>query len=453
MRAYLAVVENLFWDLLDRKSFWIFLVPTVICGLLPLLVGFKEFSDREKEKEAIKNVLRFGQSDSFSNWDRESLPGGGASYTVDFEISPPGGIGPMILPGLQPERLKDIGEKTGVRNLNFSDAELTISRGDLAETVQLSTADLNQLDPEKAGLGQSDMIGDRFPEVIQNKFEKDEITNLFSKRTWRDLSEEVNLTFSARISYEVKSGDVVATKVLLPGTDEEWKQPMSTTDLVTRIQHLMINYIAGWGGVIIAIIITSNIVPSMFEEGTVELHFTKGTPRWTVFLGYFTGAGMFFGLLTFVFIFLSTICFSLRAGVHNYHLLLTILPLVLMYFVVYAMAAFLGVLLENGIVGIVGSLFGWVCLYVVRGGQETINKYLPSGSEDVVEFLSTILPSPGELKILTWRLIERYVELSPMMKSQLPSEPETTLQIFLSSFGFILVFVVASIAVLYRKEF
>ena len=149
----------------------------------------------------------------------------------------------------------------------------------------------------------------------------------------------------------------------------------------------LIGFLVGFIAVLAAIVVTSPIIPQMFDPGSLSLLLSKPISRSLMFLAKFVGG------CAFILINVTYLTFGLwaiagwRFGIWNHRLLLCI-PIFLFLFVVYySVSAVAGVVWRNAIVCVVLTVLFWFACWVV-GAAKQIFEQLVVESQRIVRIVS-----------------------------------------------------------------
>lgn len=151
---------------------------------------------------------------------------------------------------------------------------------------------------------------------------------------------------------------------------------LSEGRLQTIIKDLVLpaftNLLLGVVAVLIALLVTSPIIPEMFSPGSLHLLLSKPLSRSLVFLSRFFG-GCFFVLINVAYLLFGLwLILGLRFGIWNYGLLKCI-PLFLFLFIVYySVAALAGAYWKNAIVAVAVAAALWGVCFVLGITKEAM---------------------------------------------------------------------------------
>lgn len=145
--------------------------------------------------------------------------------------------------------------------------------------------------------------------------------------------------------------------------------PFSKSQVDTFIKQWVVPTVMGWIvgviGMVAAILVTSTIIPQMFEPGSITLLLSKPVSRSLLL------AAKFLGGCAFVFINIALLIVGLwlilgwRFGIWNEGLLWCIPVFLFMFFIYYAVSAFTGLVWKSAIISVVVTVLFWITCLVV----------------------------------------------------------------------------------------
>lgn len=132
------------------------------------------------------------------------------------------------------------------------------------------------------------------------------------------------------------------------------------------LYSVLVHYLAATLGVAIGLVLTADAVPAAFERGAADVLLSRPVRRADVVLGRFAGA-VAFGLLQAGWLVgFATLAFGLKLGVWLPAALLMVLPLLLKFGLLLAVASFVGVLLRAWPLGLIAAGLAWIGSYGVN---------------------------------------------------------------------------------------
>jgi len=133
----------------------------------------------------------------------------------------------------------------------------------------------------------------------------------------------------------------------------------SIGDVVFMIQNTIAGLIAGWVGILIAIVSTAAFLPNMVQKGTVDLLLARPIPRWRVFLYKYLGGLSYVMIAAGYLIVGSWLVMALRSGIWSPGFLLSWPLLIFFFAALYAVSALIGLLTRSAIAAILLSAVTW----------------------------------------------------------------------------------------------
>lgn len=121
--------------------------------------------------------------------------------------------------------------------------------------------------------------------------------------------------------------------------------------MITGVQS-GIAYMAFFGGIILSLFATANLVPNMLERGSIELLVSKPLPRPLIFLARFAGAQTIVALNVTYLIAGSWLILSLKTGLWHWPYLYSILMVIATFAMLYALVSLIGVTTRSASVSI-----------------------------------------------------------------------------------------------------
>lgn len=347
MRAYFAVLKDSFREALASRVLWILLIGITVVLVLLAPVGFQE-----------RKATRF-QRNSARNW-------------------------PNLIARIQSQAGQE-GASPGKQIF-----------GKLSDPLKKRLSDAAEQSPGELSVESVDVLIDELNRVIDGP-------PLYDATVWHDVglvSEARDLvdrggsldaTETARLNRllieaawptEFRKEDTSETRIVYLGFESE-VLPLTHKQLqqaVGMILTLIINWAVGVFGVFAAILVTSSIIPQMFEAGAIDLLLSKPVARILLFLTKFAGGCAFIGLIATYFISGLWLIAGARFGIWSNTLFLCIPIIVFLFAIYYGVSALAGVLWRNAIVSVVVTVLFWgVCFSVgmLKGFIEPIWINLP----------------------------------------------------------------------------
>lgn len=161
--------------------------------------------------------------------------------------------------------------------------------------------------------------------------------------------------------------------------------------------------IVGPIGLLVAIFVTSTIIPRMFEPGAIDLLLSKPVSRTGLYLTRFF-SGCAFVLITFSYFIAGLwLIVGVRLGVWNNGLLLAIPLLLFAFAVIYSVSAATGVVWRNPIVSVFVAVLVWGAGFLIGVTRDTMGT-LRNGDKarEIVPAGNTLLVSDKNGHVYQW---------------------------------------------------
>lgn len=118
-------------------------------------------------------------------------------------------------------------------------------------------------------------------------------------------------------------------------------------------------------GLFIAILVTSSLIPEMFEPGSLNLLLSKPVPRWLLLLGKFVGGSSFIALCA-LYLFLGIwLWMGLATGLWDRGLLWSIPLYVLVFAIYFSVSMLVGILYRSPIVSVILAVIFWGACFAI----------------------------------------------------------------------------------------
>jgi hypothetical protein len=332
MRPYLAVLKDSFREALASRVLWILLVVITVVLVLVAPVGFKE----RKATRLQRNSVRNWPSLIAKIQNRAGQEGPSPGRQIFGKLSAP-----------LKKRLAEAAEQ--------SPGELS---GDVIEA----------LGEELNGIIDGPVLYDAA--VWHDVGLVKEARELVGRAGTLDAAEAARLnrlSIEAAWPSEFHKDDGGETRIVYLGFESE-VVPLSQkqlTQFVGVALMLIINYAVGVFGVFAAILVTSSIIPQMFEGGAIDLLLSKPVSRIMLFLTKFAGGCVFIGLIAAYFISGLWLIAGARFGIWNGALFLCIPIMLFLFAIYYGVSALAGVIWRNAIVSVVVTVLFWALCFGV----------------------------------------------------------------------------------------
>jgi ABC-type transport system involved in multi-copper enzyme maturation permease subunit len=118
-------------------------------------------------------------------------------------------------------------------------------------------------------------------------------------------------------------------------------------------------------GLLIAIIVTANMIPDTFEPGSLNLLLSKPISRWGLFLSKFSGGCVFIALCTAYLFFGLWIWLGVGLGVWDRAILLSIPLYVIVFAIYFSVSSVVGLVWRSAIVSVILTLLFWAFCFSI----------------------------------------------------------------------------------------
>ena len=136
------------------------------------------------------------------------------------------------------------------------------------------------------------------------------------------------------------------------------------------------NYMVGFFGVLIAVILTASFVPRMFRKGTIELYLSRSVRRWEILIAKYLGGLTFVAFHAAYLITLLFLAFGVRSGIWNFRFLWAVPILTFLFGVLYAFSVLVGITWKNTIPAIFLTICLWGMCSMLSTARDGVSEYL-----------------------------------------------------------------------------
>jgi hypothetical protein len=157
-----------------------------------------------------------------------------------------------------------------------------------------------------------------------------------------------------------------------------------------------IGWIVGVFGMIAAILVTSTIIPQMFDPGSITLLLSKPISRSLLFTAKFIGGCAFILLNVSLLITGVWLIAGARFGIWNHGLLWCIPIFLFMFLIYYAVSALTGLIWKSAIISVIVTVLFYVACFLVDLVSEVVK-----GAFLDQQRISRIVTAEGELLAIT----------------------------------------------------
>lgn len=196
-----------------------------------------------------------------------------------------------------------------------------------------------------------------------------------------------------------------------------WRLPLRSepmAEIVFRyMQDLLISWIAGWAGIIVALIVTAGFVPNMLTKGTVDFLVVKPISRPALLIYKYLGGLTFVFFNAIILVGGTWIAFGLTTGNWSPWYLTSIFVLTFYFAILYSMSVLIGVLTRSALASILITIGFWFVLWVIN--QTFVGIHLPMVEKELrgdapwlytlVDTVHLIFPKPGAVSLLNETLL------------------------------------------------
>lgn len=392
---YLAILRDSWHEATDRKSLYFLLAVSTLIIAVVGLIGFQQVP----VEEAVQTLTR-----TFRSHTRLVFPQSiSRSYNVDYHVRD------IAVMGKEQgfERFEN-GYRLTLAALHVEQFQRLVLFWDAVERGLIKTP--GDADPgiDAQGKIAEPPTKEKMEAFLRSKFAEANLPG--SKVTFIGIAEDA-ATFS--VVMKPQRYDTLAAGHQVTFCFGLWKRPLrewSVGDFVAYEQNLLAGLIAGWVGVIIAVVVTAGFIPNMLQKGTLDVLLSKPIHR-PALIAY-----KYLGGLTYVFVnatyLVGGIWFvtAVRSGIWSPGFL-TVIPLLTFFFaILYAVSAFFGVVTRNAIVPILMSMIAWFGFWLV--GQAYMVIHLPGVADEVpgwitklVDGIHAVLPRIDQIdQAISWSI-------------------------------------------------
>lgn len=184
--------------------------------------------------------------------------------------------------------------------------------------------------------------------------------------------------------------------------EDEGGAQMTLTSVVVAVEAVVAGA-AYWVGILLALFAASSLFSDLQAPGRVELLLSKPMSRTQILLGHVLGVWAAIGVLTLYLMGGTWLIMSLKSAVWNVHFLLSLLIVIGMFGVMYAVIMLMSVWTNSTAVALI-VVYGLIFVSLVLAGAEQIGPLLGPVGEPVFWGLYHVLPNFTEVTGLVTRL-------------------------------------------------
>ncbi len=197
------------------------------------------------------------------------------------------------------------------------------------------------------------------------------------------------------------------TDVFAPGN------PRGPALIGTILTYYIGDFYIGWIGIIIALVATAGIFPTLMERGAIDVVLAKPISRPMIFLGKYLGSMVFVALQATIFILLTFLVVGLRWHCWLWAYLGCIPLIVLLFSYVYAFSALFGVLTRSAMAALLLAMLSWIGIVVPQLAHETLVSLpavMPNAKVDknwirLAKAVKTVVPNTSDITYIAGKLI------------------------------------------------
>lgn len=162
----------------------------------------------------------------------------------------------------------------------------------------------------------------------------------------------------------------------------------------------------GFVGIIIALVATCGIFPSLMERGAVDVVLSKPMSRPMIFLGKYIGSMVFVALQATIFVVLTFLVVGLRWNYWMWGYLWCILLIVVLFSYIFAFCALFGVMTRNSMAALLLAMLAWFGIYIPQGVHEALVGF-QAGEKwiRIAEVVKTVVPKTTDITHISGNLI------------------------------------------------
>lgn len=180
------------------------------------------------------------------------------------------------------------------------------------------------------------------------------------------------------------------------------------------LQLLLAEWVAGAGGILLALIWTAGFLPDFLQPASASVLLAKPMPRWALLVGKIFGVLAFVALQVIIFFLGTWLALGLKTGfwVSSY---LWGIPVLLIHFIAcYSFSVWLAVMTRNTTVCVIGSLLFWFACWGMNFGRHFVVALpeldpsvapLPGLFRGLVEGSYWLLPKPVDFGMVLQQVL------------------------------------------------
>lgn len=181
----------------------------------------------------------------------------------------------------------------------------------------------------------------------------------------------------------------------------------SALEILLVLEGVLVQFFAGWAGLILVVVATAGFVPSMLAGGTAHLLLAKPVRRPTLLLGKYVGGVAFVAVHALVLVSVASVALWLRTGFFDGRLFMAPVALAGTFAILYSASVLAGVLFETPVVSVLAALFLWLLCWSAGQSREFIYNQeimpveqkidIPEKLKKGIEVYYLVLPKPRDI--------------------------------------------------------
>lgn len=215
----------------------------------------------------------------------------------------------------------------------------------------------------------------------------------------------------ACVSITDEGVNVMFGALVVETTEMAPSSPMGRALIGAILTQLIGRWYIGLIGIILSLVATCSVIPSLMERGAIDIAVSKPISRSTLFLGKYLGSMVFVLLQSTLFVVLTFLVVGFRWNYWAPAYLWCIPLFVILYSYIYAFTALFGVMTRSPMASLLLSLFAWICIFTPQLTYEMLEKSSALGFDvnqrwiDSAKVLKTIFPNTREIPHIAGKLI------------------------------------------------
>jgi ABC-type transport system involved in multi-copper enzyme maturation permease subunit len=175
---------------------------------------------------------------------------------------------------------------------------------------------------------------------------------------------------------------------------------------MVRAAHAGISVLLYVFGMLLAVLASAGLIPTIFEPGRIELLLSKPVARYHILLGRYLGNLLVIAANIFYPVLAVWIIFGIKTGIWTASFMWSSLLTVFIFAVYLSVVLLVGVLWESAVVATMVT-FGLAIISLIVFNRSTIERLLSSEwSRDVVRVLYYILPKVADIGNIMMKIVQ-----------------------------------------------